>query len=101
MIKYSIVVQHTRDQKRPIPSKKPDDPDFKRFTLTRALNQNKFKENERVKVRRGHKKGNVVKIHRDPDDINWNKHQPMFIQVKFDDGTEVLAHYSQLKRSKL
>lgn len=100
MIKYRIIVSNTSDKKPLVPFKRPNEEGYKQFVLVRNIAGCHFSEGSRVKIRRGHKRGYVVKIHRKEEDVNWDNNKPMFIEVKFDDGTSYMCHHSQLKRSK-
>ena len=76
--------------------------DGKALILQRSINGCQFRgENERVKIRRGHKRGNVLEIIYDKDKVNWTGNKPHFVVVRFDDGDTMLCHPSQLKRSKI
>jgi len=101
MIQYKIVSRcASPDQKPQNPDRvRQGEPGYQEFILKRALAATQLKEQERVKVRRTPRKGVIERIHNDPEQINWVKNIPHFIQVKFDDGVTMMCHYSQLKRS--
>ncbi len=69
--------------------------------LQRAANGTNIKTGDRVKIRRGHKRGTVQSIEMDVTKINWTKQTPHFIHVLFDDGDELLCTAGQLKRSRI
>ena len=99
MIKYRIIVQHTSNQKNPVPfKKKPGESGYQESVLTRALNACKLKLNEYVKAKGTPRKGTIVRIEDDINKVNWTRNQPHFIEVKFDDGVSMMCHHSQLKR---
>lgn len=100
MLKYRIIVSNTRDTTPLVPSKRPGEEGYKDFVLIREVGRCNFSVNDRVKVRKGHKRGHIAKIHNKADDVNWQKGKPFFIEVNFDDGTNFMCHHSQLKRSK-
>lgn len=73
--------------------------DFKFQVLERALSKCQFKEGQRVSIRGGNMKAQVVEIQRDINKIIWSRNRPMFIYLLPDDGTDcVMANPAQLKR---
>ena len=103
MIRYKIISTNTTHQPKSSLTRRPhpSEPSYKETVLTRALQSNNFKNGDRVKMRRGHRRGNITVMHTNPETVNWERNTPHYIQVKFDDGAELMCHHSQLKRSKI
>lgn len=99
MIQYKIIVNNTRDIIPPRDRADPSAPDYQQHVFRRALTNNPYKDGDKVKIRQGHRRGEIVKVHDDFHAINWVKKVPHFIEVKFEDGVVMMCHYSQLKRN--
>lgn len=99
MITYKVIVSN--QQKNGLKPLKPNDPGYRQTVLQRNLNTCRHKTGSRVKVRRGHKRGTIIKIETDATRVNWEKQTPAFIHVKFDDGEELFCTSGQLKASKI
>ena len=99
LIKYAIIVNNTRDIPPTRQKAEVGSGDFKTIVFRRALTANPYKAEDRIKIRRGHRRGVVVHVHDDINAINWERNIPHFIEVLFDDGTSMMCHYSQIKRN--
>lgn len=69
--------------------------------LQRSINACNLEKDCRVKVRRSARRGTVIDVEHNEENIPWVSNKPYFIKVKFDDGVIQHCHYSQLKRSKI
>lgn len=99
MITYKVIVSN--QQPSGLKPPRPNDPGYRQGVLQRNLNTCRHKAGSRVKVRRGHRRGTIIKIETDASRVNWEKKTPAFIHVKFDDGEELFCTSGQLKASKI
>lgn len=98
MITYKII---SNSGEKPSKARllKPGTPDFKERVLERAVKGCKLAVGEYVKLKGTALKGEIKEIRLDVNAINWKNNQPQFVVVEVN-GKEMLAHHSQLKRSR-
>jgi hypothetical protein len=103
MISYKIIVQNTADIKHPEARKvvAPGEPDFRETVFRRNLAQNRFKEGDRIKMRKTAKRGFIVEVIRDIKNVNWERNRPHFLVVQWDDKSTNMCIHTQLKPSKI
>lgn len=101
MYNYAIVVHHQKDKSPQRKAVHPTDADYKTTVFQRVFNACQFKEKQRVKIRRGHRRGTVVHIHEEVEEVQWENNRPLFVAVEFDDspGKYVMCSPNQLKKS--
>jgi hypothetical protein len=77
----------------------PSKPDYKDHIFQRALARiaSFLKDGDHIKVKGTPKRGKVVRIRTNINEINWVNNQPHFVEIEVD-GVMSLAHPSQLKR---
>lgn len=101
MIQYQVVVTQTRNNTKAVGLKgvSPKDPDFRQVVFQRQLNANHFRLEDRIKVRGTNKRGMVIGVETDINNVNWSKNRPHFLRVRFDGGEILMCYPGQLKRS--
>lgn len=99
MISYRIV---SKSGGRVTPLNKPvspKDPEFKELVFRRAMRGCTFKEGDTVKIKGTPKRGTLIQIIYDINDILWVRNRPYFLEVEIPgDEENMLYHPSQLKR---
>ena len=104
MITYKIISKQSSKSTPPEIGKRehlhPSQPDFKEKTYRRAyqLNVRLFPKGQRVKVRGSSRRGIVVRLYDDINEVIWEGNRPHYIECQLDDGTILVANPGQLKK---
>lgn len=98
MIEYEIVVNHRHDQKLSPAKVTPRDANYKEVVFQRQLKVCKYEPGQYVKVRKSAKRGQILEIIEDINQVNWLHNRPQFVKVDFGKDGVMMCNPSQLKR---